>query len=113
MAYEVNLIINGKKEQFKRTEPPFLKEITRALVLQQHQIRMYGKNDGPTDKDFDNNSKEIAKFASQFFKDQFTQEDFLNGADGENVTVISNIIDKCLGVKNPDDIDTDKSKAKK
>jgi len=113
MAYEVKLLIDGKKESFKRTDPPFLKEITRALILQQHQVKMYSKDSGPADKDLDNNSKEIAKFASEFFRNQFTQEDFLNGADGENVTIISSIIDECLGSENPDDIETDKKEVKK
>lgn len=100
--YKLNLKIDGKAETFKRTDEPFLKDITRALILNQHQIKMYGKEGGPTDKDYNNNTDEIAKFAVDFWNGQFSKEDVINGANAEAMTVISSAIDECLGTEDPD-----------
>lgn len=97
MAYEVKLIINGKKESFKRTEAPFLIDQTRALTLQQHQIKTFGKDNGPSDKDLMDNAKDIGKFASDFFKNQFSVDDFVNGAQSDAIKVNNEIISECLG----------------
>lgn len=113
MVYKIKLNINGKKEEFKRTQPPFLKEITRALILQQHQVAMYSdEKKGPTDKELLNNSKEVAQFAVEFWNNQFSVDDVLNGADSVAMTNISDAIDDALGVPK-DDTETDTAEAKK
>jgi len=110
MAYSLNLIINGKKTNFKRTEAPFVVDQTRVLILQQHQIKTFGADDGPTDKALIANQDEVGKFASDFFRNQFTSEDFVNGAHFDAVDVINGIISECLGT---DDDSTDSKETKK
>lgn len=110
MAYEVKLTIKGEEIPFKRTETPFLNDTTRALILQQHQVKMYGKDDGPTDKDLMNNEKDISDFASKFFKNQFTPKDFIEGAHSDATITISKIIDECLGIEEPTDEEAETKK---
>lgn len=73
MAYEVKLTIKGEEIPFKRTETPFFKDTTRALILQQHQVKIWDKKDGPTDEDLINNEKDVANFASSFFNANLQQ----------------------------------------
>lgn len=110
MAYEVKLTIKGEEIPFKRTETPFFKDTTRALILQQHQVKMWGKTNGPTDEDLMNNEKDVANFASSFFNNQFTAKDFIDGAHSESTVAISKIIDECLGTSDPDGSDKTESK---
>ncbi|WP_048703714.1 phage tail assembly chaperone G [Companilactobacillus ginsenosidimutans] len=110
MVYKIKLRIDGKLEEFKRTEPPYLKEITRALILQQHQVAMYQDDDGPTDKQFLKNSEEVADFAVNFWNNQFSRQDVLNGADGKAMTEVSKAIDDALGTPNDDEVDEGKAK---
>ena len=65
--YEITLKIDGKNQTFKRTDEPFLKDITQVLILTQHQTKMYDKKDGPTDQDYRKNSDEVAQFAVNFW----------------------------------------------
>lgn len=110
MVYKIKLKIDGKLEEFKRTEQPFLKDITRALILQQHQIQMYQDDKGPTDKQFLKNSEEVSDFAVNFWNNQFSREDVLNGADSKSMIEISRAIDTSLGTPKADE---DNSEAKK
>ncbi|WP_099975303.1 phage tail assembly chaperone G [Lactobacillus terrae] len=103
MVYKIKLRIDGKSEEFKRTEPPYLKDITNALILQQHQVAMYSNDKGPTDPQLKNNAKEVSDFASKFWNNQFSSEDVLNGADANAMMEISKTIDDCLGVTNETD----------
>lgn len=110
MVYTLKLRIDKKLETFKHTEPPYLKDITRALILQQHQVAMYQDDKGPTDKQFLENSKEIARFAVNFWDNQFSADDVLNGADADAMTTISKVIDDSLGTPNTDEDMTDSKK---
>lgn len=103
MAYSINLMINGKKTNFKRTSAPFLTDQTRALILQQHQLKTWGSEDGPTDKQLLDNEKDMGDFASYFFRNQFTSEDFINGADNTALDVYSKVLQDCLGKEDTDD----------
>ncbi|MQS52173.1 phage tail assembly chaperone G [Companilactobacillus mishanensis] len=102
MVYKIKLSLDGKKEEFKRTEPPFLKDITRALILNQHQGTMYEDPTDIPDKRFMQNQADVAKFAVAFWNSQFTEENFINGADAQAMTAYGEAYNDCLGVK-PDD----------
>lgn len=100
--YEITLKIDGKNQTFKRTDEPFLKDITQVLILTQHQTKMYDKKDGPTDQDYRKNSDEVAQFAVNFWNKQFNKEDVLNGANKKAMAVISKVADDCLGSSDED-----------
>ena len=81
MAYEIELNIDGEKKKFIRNEPPMLREMTKALIVQQQQLKMYSKDDGPTEDDFNKNEKNLANFAAGF---DFPQD----ACDGKAVVCI-------------------------
>ncbi|MGQ2374574.1 MULTISPECIES: phage tail assembly chaperone G [Companilactobacillus] len=109
MAYEVKLMINGKEETFKRTEEPYLIDQTRALILQQHQIKTFGA-DIISDKALMDNTNDLADFASKFFRGQFTAKDYINGANSKTIKTMNNVLSECLG---SDDTDENDKEAKK
>lgn len=109
MAYEVKLKIDGKTETFKRTDEPFLIDQTRALILQQHQIKTFSA-DNITDKSLMDNANDVAEFASKFFRGQFSKEDFVNGANNDAILALDAVIRECLG---SDDTDENDKEAKK
>lgn len=79
MAYEITLIIDGKDKKFIRNEEPTLHDITNALKLQRQQTVMYSK-DLPTDEDFDQNEQYLARFAVDFWNQEFTMAEVIDGA---------------------------------
>jgi hypothetical protein len=102
MAYEIELDISGEKKKFVRNEPPMLREMTKALIVQQQQLKMYSKDDGPTEDDFNKNEKNLANFAVSFWKNQFKADQFIAGCDKNNMDILNSAIADSLGGGNED-----------
>lgn len=79
MAFEINLMINGQANKYVRNGEPGLRDTTNALKVQQQQLRMYSKDSGPTNADFDANEANLANFAIEFWKGQFTKQEVIDG----------------------------------
>lgn len=97
MSYEIDLLINNEKKKFIRNEPPVLKDMTKALIVQQQQIKMYAKDDGPSEDDFNKNEKNLASFAVSFWKNQFKAEQFISGCDKPNMDILNQALGDSLG----------------
>lgn len=80
MAFEISLMIEGKPNKFVRNGEPGLRDTTNALKVQQQQLRMYGKDSGPTNADFDANEANLANFAVEFWQGQFNRKQVTDGA---------------------------------
>ena len=78
--YEISLNINGQVNKFVRNGEPGLGDTTAALKVQQQQLRMYAREDGPTNADFDANEANLANFAVNFWNGQFNRADVIAGA---------------------------------
>ncbi|AGZ17348.1 tail assembly chaperone [Lactobacillus phage PL-1] len=80
MAYQIKLNIKGETCVFTRNGEPTLRDTTNALKVQQQQLRMLNRKDGPSNDDYDENEKNLAKFAVDFWKNQFTADDVIDGS---------------------------------
>ena len=80
MAYQIKLNIKGETCVFTRNGEPTLRDTTNALKVQQQQLRMLNRKDGPSNDDYDENEKNLAKFAVDFWKNQFTTDDVIDGS---------------------------------
>lgn len=80
MAYQIKLNIKGETCVFTRNGEPTLRDTTNALKVQQQQLRMINRKDGPSNDDYDENEKNLAKFAVDFWKNQFTTDDVIDGS---------------------------------
>ena len=100
--YEIELIIDHEKKKFTRNEPPMLCDMTRALILQKHQVEMYSRDGDPTEDDYKRNEKDLAEFAASFWG-QFKAEQVINGAPVYSLDDINKAIGDALGVKDDDD----------
>lgn len=99
MAYIIKLNINGKVNTYVRNGEPGLRDTTNALKVQAQQLRMLGRKDGATNEDYDDNEKNLAKFAVDFWKHQFTETDVIDGAvmSLKSLDSINDAIDDALG----------------
>ena len=70
MAYQIKLNIKGETCVFTRNGEPTLRDTTNALKVQQQQLRMLNRKDSPSNDDYDENEKNLAKFAVDFWKKQ-------------------------------------------
>ncbi|MGV3336690.1 phage tail assembly chaperone G [Latilactobacillus curvatus] len=104
--YEIELIIDHEKKKFNRNEPPMLRDMTQALILQKHQVEMYSREGGPTEEDYKRNEKDLAEFAASFWG-QFKTEQVINGTPVSSLDAINQAIGDALGVKKDDDDDQD------
>lgn len=109
MAYEIKLLIDGEKKTYVRNEPPMLIDMTNAMKYQAHQIKMYNKKDGLTDKDLDQQQKDFAMIASSFWHKQFSEKAFITGADQEAMDVLYKVIGDSLGTSDDEEQSADKS----
>lgn len=80
MAFQIKLNINDHEKVFVRNGEPNLRDVTNALKVQQQQIRMFARKDGPTNDDHDENENNLANFAVDFWKNQFSKEEVIDGA---------------------------------
>lgn len=103
MAYTITLKIDGKNETFKRTDPPFLKEMTYAITLQSHELTRNSKETGPTDKQIKDSEKDTADFAVKFWNSQFSAQDVINGADMKAMEAITKALNDSLGNTDAED----------
>lgn len=97
MAHEITLDINGKPAKFVRNDEPHLADITNAMKTEQHRARMNAKPEGPSADDFEVNEKLLARFAVDFWHDQFTLDDVINGATLDAVDSINEGISDTMG----------------
>lgn len=112
MAYQIKLNVNGNVNTYVRNGEPGLRDTTNALKVQAQQLRMLGRKDGATNEDYDENEKNLAKFAVDFWKHQFTEADVIDGAvmSLRSLDSINDAIDDALG---KDDSDKDQGSGKK
>lgn len=110
MAFEISLMIAGQPNKFVRNGEPGLRDTTNALKVQQQQLRMYSKDDGPTNADFDANEANLANFAVEFWQGQFTKQEVTDGSvkSLKSLDSINEAIEASL-----DDGEDDKEPAKK
>lgn len=112
MAFEISLMIDGKENKYVRNGEPGLRDMTNAMKVQQQQLRMYAKEDGPTNADFDANEANLANFAVAFWQGQFTRDQVIDGsvASLKSLDSINQAIDSALS---GDEDETDEKPAKK
>lgn len=105
MAYQIKLNINGSVNTYVRNGEPGLRDTTNALKVQAQQLRMLGRKDGATNEDYDENEKNLAKFAVDFWKHQFTEADVIDGAvmSLRSLDSINDAIDDALGKDDSDE----------
>ncbi|WP_040536830.1 phage tail assembly chaperone G [Schleiferilactobacillus shenzhenensis] len=89
MAYKIKINKNGKVNEYIRNEDPDLRDMTNALKVEQQQIRMYGRPEGPTNEDFDINEANLAAFAVRFWHNQFSAQEVIDGATAKLDTLTS------------------------
>ncbi|CAJ2232206.1 phage tail assembly chaperone G [Companilactobacillus paralimentarius] len=109
MVYSISLKIDGKKTNFKVTKTPMFLEITKATIAREHQMQMYSKDEGPSEKDFMRNMDLLSEFASLFWNNQFEAENVTTGADLKAIESINKAILSCIGVEE-DSNDTESKK---
>lgn len=80
MAFEISLMIAGQPNKFVRNGEPGLRDTTNALKVQQQQLRMYSKDGGPSNADFDANEANLANFAVEFWQGQFNHKQVTEGS---------------------------------
>lgn len=102
MAYKLELIIDHEKQEFNRNEPPMLKDMTQALILQKHQLEMYANEGGPTEDHYHRNEKDLAEFAVRFWNAQFKMEQVINGCTLASLNIINQAIGDSLGTDDED-----------
>lgn len=102
MAYKITLMIDNKENEFIRNGEPTLKDLTNALKVQQQQLRMYTKEAGPSDQDFDLNEGYLAKFAVDFWRGGFTKDQAIDGATHEAMVAINDAIGDSLEIGKDD-----------
>jgi len=95
MAYEIELLIGNEKKKFVRNEPPMLGDMTKALIVQNHQAKM--EESGPTEKDLEKNQDNLASFAEKFWHYQFKAKEFIEGCDLENMDNFNKALADALG----------------
>ncbi|MCH4170664.1 MAG: hypothetical protein LKF36_05490 [Lactobacillus sp.] len=110
MAYEIELLINGKPAKFIRNEEANLRDIMNATKVQRQQLLMYQNPEGPTNEDVDLNEENLARFAVEFWHKQFTTDDIIWGSTIETVNTITAAVLDALGVVPAEDGDDDDSK---
>lgn len=111
MSYQIKLMINGKEQLYVRNEEPGLSDITNAMKVQQQQLRMQAREDGPTNKDFDDNEDNLANFAVKFWNAQFNKKAVEDGATASlgSLDSINAAIEDALG-NNEDSEDAEPEK---
>ncbi|ATO43412.1 phage tail assembly chaperone G [Loigolactobacillus coryniformis] len=102
MTYKLELVIDHEKQEFSRNNPPMLKDMTQALILQRHQLEMYSDEGGPSDEHYKRNEKDLAEFAVKFWNGQFKTEQVVNGCTLASLDEINNAIGDSLGKKDTD-----------
>lgn len=111
MAFEISLMIDGKANKYVRNGEPGLRDVTNALKVQQQQLRMYAKDTGPTNADFDANESNLANFAVTFWQGQFTKDQAIDGSVASLKSLDS--INKAIGAALDSGEDSDDKPAKK
>lgn len=80
MAYTIKSNIQGETCVYSRNGEHTLRDTTNALKVQTTQLRMSNRKDGPYNDDYDENEKNLAQFAVDFWKNQFKSDDVIDGS---------------------------------
>lgn len=114
MAYSITLTIDGKEKVYTRNGEPVLRDMTQALKVQQGQLRMQLRENGPTDQDFEENERHLAEFAVSFWNRQFSAQEVIDGADNSSLDAINKAIEDSLddGSAKKDDEPAKKSRTR-
>lgn len=112
MALEIKLKIGKEEKTFVRNGDPNLRDLTNALKVQYQQIRMYSKDDGPSNQDIEENLVNTSAFAIDFWNKQFSTDEFILGATEnlQSMRAVEKALDATL---NPEGVKGDPKKSRK
>lgn len=101
--YKLNLTINNKEQEFTRNSGPNLKDVMNAMKVQLSQLDIYKENQTDRDKFIDGYGEKLAKFAADFWSNQFNVEDVINGSTLDSIEQINKAYTDTLQQNSEDD----------